>query len=300
MCAIDRPADLTAHLQRSVDLPDYFYEDCFDDEANHADLMGPMPETTAKSRRQAPAGLPAYMATLWSRPLLNQAQEQHCFRKLNLLKHLASRAADAVGEGCDGDGLEELYGRLAAIDKQRNEIAEANLRLVVSIAKRRSAGSPQDFDEMVGVGNAALLRAVDLFDFRRGFRFSTYAYRAIERSIFGLHRLENRYQQSKVAQADQVLSQQEGDAGDADRSIMRMKEAANEVRCMLEALDRRDQHIIRARFGINREDNGVAFHVIASEIGLSTTRTVQLFHRSMKRMRELAKDADECESTQAA
>lgn len=300
MCAIDRLSDFKPLLTQGRERSGYFYDSSFDDQSRRSEMLGPMPESTGKARRRPPSGLPAYMAELWSRPLLNESQEQHCFRKLNLLKYLASQSLAVSGHGECVDATDTIGCLLVAVEDQRNEIVVANLRLVVSVAKRRSVGSPQDFEEMVAVGNAALLRAADLFDFRRGFRFSTYAYQAIERAIFGLYRRESRYQQSKVAQADQVLDAHEGDAGDADRRVLAASEAAEWVGGMLQQLDQRDQHIIRARFGINRDDNGVAFHVIASEIGLSTTRTVQLFHRSMQRMRALIGNTDECESTQAA
>ncbi|MGH9073611.1 MAG: sigma-70 family RNA polymerase sigma factor, partial [Acidimicrobiales bacterium] len=56
----------------------------------------------------------------------------------------------------------------------QQEFVEANLRLVISIAKRfRASGVP--LEDLVQEGNLGLLRAVERFDWRRGFRFSTYA-----------------------------------------------------------------------------------------------------------------------------
>lgn len=48
----------------------------------------------------------------------------------------------------------------------RNLLIESNLRLVISLAKKYASSISLDFDELVCVGNAALVRAVDLFDFR--------------------------------------------------------------------------------------------------------------------------------------
>lgn len=59
-------------------------------------------------------------------------------------------------------------------DKAKQELAEANLRLVVSIAKRY-VGRGMSFLDLIQEGNMGLMKAVDKFDYRLGFKFSTYA-----------------------------------------------------------------------------------------------------------------------------
>lgn len=78
---------------------------------------------------------------------------------------------------------EELRALTQQIDKGESEaqdakmaIVEANLRLVVSIAKRhRHRASGLEFLDLIQEGNIGLMRAVDKFDYQRGFKFSTYA-----------------------------------------------------------------------------------------------------------------------------
>ena len=64
--------------------------------------------------------------------------------------------------------------RYAAYDKAMQDLAAANLRLVVSIAKRyRNRGL--SFLDLIQEGNTGLMRAVEKYEYRRGFKFSTYA-----------------------------------------------------------------------------------------------------------------------------
>src|SRR5439155_24351737 len=67
-----------------------------------------------------------------------------------------------------------LETRRRAYQKARRELAERNLRLVVSIAKRyRGRGLP--FSDLIQEGNRGLMRAVDKYEHRLGFKFGTYA-----------------------------------------------------------------------------------------------------------------------------
>ena len=69
----------------------------------------------------------------------------------------------------------ELASRMAEGDVEaKTELVEANLRLVVSIAKRY-VGKGMFFLDLIQEGNLGLMKAVDKFDFTKGFKFSTYA-----------------------------------------------------------------------------------------------------------------------------
>jgi RNA polymerase primary sigma factor len=95
-----------------------------------------------------------------------------------------------------GDGLELGHRLLTAVEEKalarrvergdleaKEQMIQANLRLVVSIARRYRGAGDLDLDELVQEGVFGLIRAVEKFDWRKGFRFSTYATLWIRQSI---------------------------------------------------------------------------------------------------------------------
>jgi RNA polymerase primary sigma factor len=73
-----------------------------------------------------------------------------------------------------GSLVEVLEGRRVEYQQARRELAEGNLRLVVSIAKRYR-GRGLAFSDLIQEGNRGLMRAVDKYEHRLGFKFGTYA-----------------------------------------------------------------------------------------------------------------------------
>lgn len=96
-------------------------------------------------------------------------------RRLQLVKQLRDRVLQLGVTPEDLAGLVRVQGRRRALYQEvRGELAQCNLRLVVSIAKRYR-GRGLAFNDLIQEGNRGLMRAVDKYDHRLGFKFGTYA-----------------------------------------------------------------------------------------------------------------------------
>jgi len=144
---------------------------------------GKRPAASSESGGSAEDPVHTYLKEIGRVPLLNAELEVEIAQTIeegNLAAaRLAAHELAVVGEGPKEDLLDagELSRNRRLVRKglkAKDELIEANLRLVVSIAKRyRNRGLA--FLDLIQEGNLGLMRAVDKFDHTKGFKFSTYA-----------------------------------------------------------------------------------------------------------------------------
>ena len=156
-------------------------------EKEHIDIPLPKPPKPAKkkSKKRSDAanlapltGDPVrmYLKEIGKVPLLTAAQEIDLAMKIEAGLEATDRLEQAEERGAALDrGERRRLSRIEAVGLDaKQQLVEANLRLVVSIAKRY-VGRGMLFLDLIQEGNLGLIRAVEKFDYTKGFKFSTYA-----------------------------------------------------------------------------------------------------------------------------
>lgn len=113
-----------------------------------------------------------YLQEIGRYPLLTPQQEV----ELAMQVESGLRADEKLVDGIELQPTEKVFveRQIRQADRARKRLVESNLRLVVSIAKKY-VGRGLSLLDLIQEGNLGLIRAVEKFDYRRGFKFSTYA-----------------------------------------------------------------------------------------------------------------------------
>jgi RNA polymerase primary sigma factor len=126
---------------------------------------------------ETPAAI--YLRDISKVPLLTAEEEVELARALERGEQAKVRLAEA---GVEPSKRAALEAEVRAGQTARQRLTESNLRLVVSVA-RKYLGRGLPLLDLIQEGNLGLARAVEKFDYRKGFRFSTYAYWWIRQAV---------------------------------------------------------------------------------------------------------------------
>ena len=248
---------------------DYIASPEFDDPALEAVILAPMPDAEDYEAKRlsmhAPKDVPPELASCYEYPLLTKDQEQHQFRKMNYLKHKAAKLRDQMRK--EGDEIEidptrvriQTLKEIEDLQTEANAVKEmliqANMRLVVNIAKKHSAQA-ENFFELLSDGNMSLIRAVEKFDYFRGFKFSTYASWAIMKN-FARSIPEDKHRRERfITGHEDVFDAAPDSRTDEHEMLATQERATHSVNRLLEYLEPRERrdHPDAGRHGRERQE----------------------------------------------
>ncbi len=243
---------------------------------------GSDPEVARRKRVCPPKDLPPYLQDLYRQPLFTPEQERFMFRRYNYLKFKAERLRQRIDVvNVRDEDLDEFEALLAQADRVKNEILRANLRLVVSIARRHVGRSPCFF-EIVSDGNLALMRAVEKFDYARGFKFSTYASWAIMRN-YARTIPEQMYESARlVTGSEEALAAAPAPDDGARDSIV--EGARHLVAKGLALLNAREREVVVRHYGLASGTGPTTLDQIGRSFGVTKERVRQIERRALAKL----------------
>ncbi|MHC4416140.1 MAG: sigma-70 family RNA polymerase sigma factor [Planctomycetota bacterium] len=219
--------------------------------------------------------------------LLSAAQERVLFLQYNYARHRVRQLQLEIGPNepteAQARGLLRWYRKAT---RYREQIAETNLALVLAMAKRTRM-SEVDFADLVSEGNMALLRSVDKFDCGRGFKFSTYACRAILKAFSRQGMKLSKYRQRFPTDFDPAMERSNHlELVRRDRELDAAAEVKHIVLSDEAGLTNVERTVIYHRFGLESEENEpLTLEQVGQIIGVTKERVRQIQNKALEKIR---------------
>jgi RNA polymerase primary sigma factor len=228
---------------------------------------------------------------------LTAAQEILLFQRYNFARmKIASfiQQSGTVDDAISFEGARYLLAWAHRAEAIRAQIVQANMPLVLAMGKRTRL-SGLDPNEMISEGNLALLRSVNKFDCSRGFKFSTYACRAILKSFSRVAMRTARYRGHFPTEFDPSL--EKGDFTDRMRDDLEAR-CVDEIREILSenraSLSDVEQMVIRERFALDAltaPAKGRTLEQVGTMIGVTKERVRQIQNKALAKLRAVLEES---------
>jgi RNA polymerase sigma factor (sigma-70 family) len=289
----ERVARLNRRKVKFIDDPLYHQDGAA--EAVAAIVTGTDAALTSDGRAEdarIPRDLPAYLQDLYRTPLLSPARERALFLSFNYHKfRFVSARRRLEAQFARTREVNTLEAHLRRATDVKNQIVQANLRLVVSVA-RKHLRPGLSLMELVSDGNVTLMRAVESYDFHRGHRFSTYATLALMKGF--------------ARSVPQLMSGGRLKAAGGDRALAEVSDprleisqdrllAREEVRQLLARLDDRERAVVLAHYGITTPGvdstarrEPATYEQVGRLLGLTKQRVRQIEQSAIAKLRSAA------------
>jgi len=228
-----------------------------------------------------------------STPTLMKAPEERLmflrfnYSKMRLLKLKKTIEKEGLTKALAEDFLE--WHR--KFEHFREYLVRTNLALVLAMAKRTRLGD-LDFAEVVSEGNMALLRAVDKFNVDRGFKFSTYACRAILKAFSRTSLKASKYKTRFPVEFEPEY--EKSDWADRRRDAVE-EDCVDELKQIVDRnlaeLSEVEQTVIRRRFNWQQEeDSAMTLEEVGQIIGVTKERVRQIQNKALTKIRTVMED----------
>ncbi len=224
------------------------------------------------------------------RASLSPKDEVKLFLRYNYSRYRLAKLAEAQQRRFSKVRAREMNKWYSRSQEARSDLVGANMALVLAMAKRTRIPNVE-FAELVSEGNMALLRSVEKFDVARGFKFSTYACRAILKSFNRLATKTGRYRQHFPTEYDPELERSDYDVKKHD---MQREDSVEWLRDILASnranLTKVEQTIVTERFALASRAKGRTLSDVGKMVGLTNERVRQIQNLALEKIRSALDD----------
>jgi RNA polymerase sigma factor (sigma-70 family) len=224
--------------------------------------------------------------------LMTAAEERLMFLRFNYAKRkLTLLQKKAQKHDLTPELAEQVLEWHRRFEHFREYLVRTNLALVLAMAKRVRLGDV-DFAEVVSEGNMALLRAVDKFNVERGFKFSTYACRAILKAFSRTAMKANRHRTKFPVEFEPDL--EKSDWADKRRDQVE-EDCIDELKTIVDRnladLSTVEETVIRRRFNWDQaDDSSLTLEDVGKIIGVTKERVRQIQNKALAKIRAVMED----------
>ena len=238
------------------------------------------------------------MRPCYESPLLDFEQEQHLFRKMNYYKFRAKKLISKLDTNClceqNVAKIERCFAKALQI---KNQIAEANFRLVTSVINKCQVSFYRErniIDALISNAYFDVLKSIDYFDWTRGIKFSTYAIWVMKRNYFKDLKDKKKYAARFV---NMGIEKEDNVYFDEDTlEIQEKKDLAERLLtfvCKKEKMKQqtadRIVYILQSYFGFNGSERRT-LESISEEIGVTKERVRQLKEEGLTLIKNKAEE----------